>query len=218
MAAAIFLSAVGVVSIARDERVRVSGPVLAGLAGFTAFAASTFTYFLGRSHPNCILVLIVPVCAFCCLWASVFLPPRGQDYRAWRVVPVALVLVITASLTVVGFPFAVQRWHQTAFAQAVPFADGHLPGHGGPSLRTSLEELWAGTIRPGSSASAETFDDSMADHGAMLLQRYDPGDGPALVVLPQSPEILLKARRVNLLPVNDPLDRSCGVWGEWIPG
>ncbi len=215
MAAVIFLSAVGVVSVARDERVPASGPVLAGLAGFTGFAASTFTYFLGRSHPNCILVLIVPVCALGCLWASVFLPPRGQDYRAWRVVPVALVLVVAASLTAFGFPSAVDRWQQTAFAQAVPFADGHLPGHGGPSLRTSLVELWGGTVRAGSSASTQTVDDSLVDHGVLLLQQYDPGDGPALVVLPQAPDILLKARRVNLLPIGEPLEENLTISRVW---
>jgi len=214
MAAAIFLSAVGVVSLARDERFHVSGPVLAGLAGFTGFAVSSFTYFLGRSHPNNVLNLIVPICALGCLWASIFLPTREPDQgrRAWRVVPVVLVLVAAASLTVFGFPGAVQRWHLTAFAQAVPFADGHLPGHGGQSLRTSLEDLWAG----------RTHDDSIVDNGALLLQRYDPGDGPALVLLPQTiemppqtTEILLKVHRVNLLPISDPLENSLIISHVW---
>jgi hypothetical protein len=217
MAAVIFLSAVGVVLVARDERFQVSGPVLAGLAGFTGLAASTFTYFLGRSHPNNLLVLLVPVCALGCLWASIFLAPREQDRRAWRMVPVAFVLVVFASLTVFGFPGAVQKWHQTAFARAVPFADGHLPSNGAQSLRTSLEELWAGTVRPGSSTSAQTFDDSIVDNGVKLLQRYDPGDGPALVVVPQSQttEILLKVRRVNLLPISNPLQDNNIISRVW---
>ena len=109
-------------------------------------------------------------------------------------VPLAVVLIVAASLTALGLPFAVQKWHRTAFAQAVPFADGHLPGNGGMSLRTSLEDLWAG----------RTFDDSIVDNGAMLLQRYDPGDGPALVVAPQATEILLKVHRVNVLPISNP--------------
>jgi hypothetical protein len=212
MAAAIFLSAVGLVSVARDERVQASGPVLAGLAGFTGFAASTFTYFLGRSHPNAILVLLVPVCALGCLWASVFIPPRGQDFRALRVVPVALVLIVAASLVAFGLPNAVQRWDQTAFAQAVPFADGHLPGHGGLSLRTSLGELWAG----------RTHDDSVVDNAAVLLQRYDPGDGPALVLLPettaimpQTTEALLKVRRDNLLPIGEPVEDNLIISRVW---
>jgi hypothetical protein len=212
MATAIFLSVVGVVSVARDERVRASGPVLAGLAGFTGFAASTFTYFLGRSHPNAILVLLVPVCALGCLWASIFVPPRGQDYRAWRTVPVVLFLVAAASLSVFGFPGAVQKWHLTAFAQAVPLADGRLPGHGGESLRTSLEDLWAGRL----------YNDSIVDNGAKLLQRYDPGDGPALVVLPentdvipQTTEVLLKVRRANLLPISEPVEDNLIISREW---
>jgi hypothetical protein len=212
MAAVIFLSAVGVVSVARDERVRASGPVLAGLAGFTGFATSTFTYFLGRSHPNNILVLIVPVCALGCLWASIFLAQREQDRRTWRVVPVAFVVVVAASLTVFGFPGAVQRWHLTAFAHTVPFADGHLPGKGEQSLRNSLEDLWAG----------RTPDGSVVDNGAKLLQRFDPGDGPALVVLPenggthpQTTDVLLKVHRVNLLPISEPVQDNLVISRAW---
>jgi hypothetical protein len=200
------------VSVARDERVRASGPVLAGLAGFTGFAVSSFTYFLGRSHPNNVLNLIVPICALGCLWASIFLAPREQGHRAWRMVPVAFVLAVAASLTAYGFPGAVQRWPQTAFAQAVPFADGHLPGNGGLSLRTSFEDLWAGRI----------YDDGIVDNGAVLLQRYDPGDGPALVVVPQpagrmwvTTEILLKVRRVNLLPISNPEEDTLVISRVW---
>lgn len=205
MAAVIFLSAVGLVSVARDERARISGPVLAGLAGFTGFAASTFTYFLGRSHPNNLLNLLVPVCALGCLWASIFLGPLDRGHRARRVVPLALVLIVFASLTAYGLPSAMQKWHNTAFAHAVPFADGHLPGHGGLSLRTSLQDLWAG----------RTFDDSIVDNGAMMLQRYDPGDGAALVVVPQTTEILLKVRRVNLLPISNPEEDTLVLAREW---
>jgi hypothetical protein len=198
MGAFIFLSAVGVVSLARDERVPASGPLLAGLAGFTGFAASTFTYFLGRSHPNNLLNLLLPVCALGALWASIFLAPGERGRRAWRMAPVAFVLIVAASLTVFGFPGAVQKWPLTAFAQAVPFADGHLPSRG-QSLRTSLGDLWAG----------RTHDDSIVDDGAMLLQRYDPGNRPALVVLPENSEIpqttdiLLRVHRDNLLPIGE---------------
>jgi hypothetical protein len=213
MAALIFLSAVGVISLARDERVRVSTPALVGLAGFTGFAVSTFTYFLGRSHPNNLLNLLLPFCALGCLWASVFLGPQRQRRRGWRVVGVALVLAVAAMLVVLGVPGAQHRWSQTAFAQAVPFADGHVPGHGGASLRGSLGDLWAG----------RTNDDSRVDNAAMLLQRYHPGDGPALVVLPESAtetivdttEVLLKARRVNLLPISVPLQNDLISSHEW---
>jgi hypothetical protein len=201
MAAAIFLSAVGVVCVARDERVPASGPVLAGLAGFTGLAASTFTYFLGEPVPNALLVLLVPVCALGCLWASIFLAPREHDRRVWRAVPVALVLAVAASLAVFGFPGAVQKWHLMAFAQ-------------GQSLRTSLGDLWAG----------RTNDNSIVDNGAMLLQRFAPGDGPVLVVLPQdtqttplTTEILLKVRRGNMLPIGEPLESnmiSSHIWSR----
>jgi hypothetical protein len=201
MAAAIFLSAVGVVSIARDERIRASGPVLAGLAGFTGFAISTFTYFLGRAHPNNLLNLLVPMCAIGCLWASTFLPQRGEGFRAWRMVPLFCVLVAAASLIFYGGSFALVKWHQTALAQAVPFAAGQSSGNSGLPLRASLEDLWAG----------RTYHDEMVDNGAGLLQRYDPGTGPALVAIPQrldrmwvTTEVLLSAGRVNLLPISNP--------------
>jgi hypothetical protein len=211
MAAFIFLSAVGVVSVARDERVSVSGPILAGLAGFTGFAASTFTYFLGRSHPNNLLNLLLPVCALGALWASIFLAPGSRDRRAGRMVPVAFMLVVAASFTVLGFPGAVQKWPLTAFAQGVPFADGHLPGRG-QSLRASLGDLWAG----------RTHDDSVVDHGVMLLQRYDSRDGPALVVLPEingtiprTTDILLRVHRDNLLPIGETEQDNLILWRVW---
>ena len=65
----------------RDNRFQVSGPALAGLAGFTGFAVSTFTYFLGRSHPNNALNLLVPFCALCCLWATFSLPHGNGKVR-----------------------------------------------------------------------------------------------------------------------------------------
>jgi hypothetical protein len=213
MGAAIFLSAVGVISVARDERAAVSGPVLVGLVGFTGFAVSTFTYFLGRSHPNNLLNLLLPFCALGCLWASVFLGPQRQHRSAWRVVGVALVLAVAATLVVLGVPGAQHRWSQTAFAQAVPFADGRMPGQGGEAVRGSLGDLWAG----------RTNDDSRVDNAAKLLQRYDPGDGPALVVLPESTtemimdttEVLLKVHRVNLLPISVPLQNDLISSHEW---
>ena len=105
----------------------VSGPVLAGLAGFTGFAISTFTYFLGRSHPNNALNLLVPICALGCLWASTSPLPRERELRGWRMVPVAVVLTVFALLSVYSLPFATQKWHQTAFAQTVPFQPGSRP-------------------------------------------------------------------------------------------
>jgi hypothetical protein len=126
-------------------------------------------------------------------------------------VPVAFVLIVAASLTVFGFPGAVQKWPLTAIAQAVPFADGHLPGRG-QSLRASLEDLWAG----------RTHDDSIVDHGAALLQRYDPGDGPALVVLPwigetdpKTTDILLRVHRGNLLPIGEPEEDNLIIPHAW---
>ena len=90
----------------------------------------------------------------------------------------------------------------------MPFADGHLPGNGGSSLHTSVEDLLA----------ARAFDDGIVDNGAALLQRYDPGDGPALVVVPhstQTTEILLKVRRVNLLPISYPEEDSLFISRVW---
>jgi hypothetical protein len=205
MAAAIFLSAVGVVAVARDERTRVSAPVLAGVAGFTGLAASTFTYYLGRSHPNNLLHLLVPICALGCLWASVLLAPRERGHRAWQVLPLAFLLWVAAALTVLAAPRAEERWQQTLFAEAVPFADGHVPGNGGTSLRGSLADLWY----------ARPWDNSTVDQGVRLLQQYVPGDGPALVIAPNTTEILLRAHRVNLLPISNPDEDNLIISRVW---
>ena len=103
-------------------------------------------------------------------------------------------LLVFASLSVFSLPFAVQKWQQTAFAQTMPFADGHFPGHHGYRCAARWE----------TSGRERTYEDGTADNGAMLIQRYIPGDGPALVVVPQATEILLKTGRVNLLPISNP--------------
>jgi hypothetical protein len=209
VAAVIFVSAVGIVSLSRDDRVGVSQPVLVGLAGFTGIAWCTFPNFLVRPFPDTLLQLMpLPICAVGCLWASIFLRLRKGDHRTWPTVSLVLVLVVVASLTVYGMPGAVRKWPQTAFAEAVPFANGHPPGGGRQALRASIEDLWAG----------RTYDDEAVDRGATLLRRYDPGDGPALVLIPEksgtgtggigrmwvTTEILMKARRANLLPISNP--------------
>ncbi|RUP01487.1 MAG: hypothetical protein EKK34_28680 [Mycobacterium sp.] len=206
MAAVIFLSAVGVISIVRDERIVVSGPVLSGLAGFTGFAAATFTYYLGRSHPNNLLNLIVPVCALGCLWTSIFLVPREAGHRrTWRLAPVVAFSFAAISLIAIGIPSVALKWPNTLFSQAVPFADGHAPGHGGMQVAASLRHLWRG----------RTFDDSIAESGAKLLQRHDPGHGPVLIVISQATEVLLKLHRVNLLPISHPEQDNLILSREW---
>lgn len=196
MAAAILLSAVGVLLLARKDTDQVSQAVLTGLVGFTALAWSTFTYFLGEPFPNALLVLFIPLCALGCLWASVFLGYAVQRDRGWRAVPLAVALLVAATVIVFSSPFAAQKWQLSAFGQLMRPSGGV-----GYALRSSFEDLWAG----------RTYDNQMVDEGATLLQRFDPGDGPALVVIPQglnrmsvTTEILLRVRRVNLLPISNP--------------
>jgi hypothetical protein len=78
---AIFLSAAGTAWLSR----RGGAPhgVLVALAGFTAFAAASFTYYLGRSHPSNLLHLMVPIVALGTLWVRVLLrrPPAARGRR-----------------------------------------------------------------------------------------------------------------------------------------
>jgi len=95
-----------------------------------------------------------------------------------------------------GWPFAKLRWPDTAFAQAVPFADGR-PASQGHSAIYALRQLWHQPLFDGRAAS-----------GVTLLERHFAPGAPALVITEPdlSTEILIRAHRRNLIPINNPIE------------
>lgn len=189
--AAIFLSAAGVLWLARQGP--APDPLLVALTGFTAFAIASFTYYLGRSHPYNVLVLMVPIVALGTLWASVLLRPVVAGGSLPAMLAGAALLVIGASIAVAAAPSAKAKWSQTALSQIASYVGGDAPGTG---LRSSLTRWWEQPVL-----------DDRSEEVAQLLARLHVRDGPLLVLTePElTTEILLRAGRRNVLPIGDPV-------------
>jgi hypothetical protein len=97
MAAAIFTSAVVLLWLARYRPAELAPPMRAALTGFTGLAIATFTYYIGRSHPNNLLILLVPVVALGGLWLQVLL---SAPIARWRYLPIGAVLLAGAMIAV----------------------------------------------------------------------------------------------------------------------
>jgi hypothetical protein len=184
MAAAIFTSAVILLWLIRERSEMLSPGTRVGLAGFTGLAVITFTYYLGRSHPNNLLILLVPVVALGGLWAHVLL---SAPAARWRTVATAVIVVAGAMLTVSAWPSVEQKWSDTALGL-------EIPGRGG-SLPASLDRLAGNPVL-----------DQRAPGGVALLADHLLPHAPALVVTEPNltTEILIRAGRRNLLPMSNP--------------
>ena len=195
MAAEFFLSAVALLLIARDRAWVLPGPVATALAGYTGFAIASFTYYLGRSHPNNLLNLAIPPVVIGFLWLYVILGPRREaPLPNWRRVAAAALLVVGATVATTSWNRVAPKWPTTAIAKVVPLA-GQA---GSPSLPASVQALWRNPVM-----------DPRAPEGVQLLKRYLPGQERSLVLMEPdiTTEILVSAQRGNVLPISHaPMD------------
>jgi hypothetical protein len=184
MAAAIFLSAATLLWLARERPGAISPPPRAALAGFTGLAVGTFTYYLGRSHPNNLLNLLVPVVALGALWTQVLL--HGRPER-WRTAAAATLLLAGAMVFVAGWPSLQAKWPDTALGTIVR----------GESLSARVDRLADNPVL-----------DPRAPAAVELLERVPPGPAAVLTEPELTTEILVRAGRRNLLPIADPAEDS----------
>jgi hypothetical protein len=186
MGAAIFSSAVVLLWLVTDRPEALSPQMRVSLAGFTGMAVITFTYYLGRSHPNNLLILLVPVVVLGGLWVQVLL---SAPAARWRTAPIATILVAGGMIAVSAWPSVEQKWNDTALALG-------LPGRAG-SLHGSLDRL----------AENPVLDQRALSGVELLAGRVPPGE-PALVVTEPNltTEILLRADRRNVLPISNPAE------------
>jgi hypothetical protein len=184
MGAAIFFSAVTLIWLARARPQALAPPMRAALAGFTGFAVASFTYYLGRSHPNNLLVLLVPVVALGALWVQVLVAGRAVP---WRTAAAAPLLLAGAMVAVAAWPSLEEQWGDTAA--------GIVLSGGSPRERFEL-------------LSHNPVFDPRAPAAAALLDEWLPPGAPAAVLTePElTDEILLRAGRRNLLPISDPTE------------
>jgi hypothetical protein len=185
MGAAIFVSAVTVLWLVRYFPWSLSAPMRAALAGFTGFAIATFTYYIGRSHPNNLLVLLVPVVALGGLWIQLLLT---APVARWRFVPIGALMLAAATIAVASKASVAAKWRETALVLAVP--------HQGGSLSLAFEHL-----------AENPALDPRAPAAAALLDRLPPGQAATVLIEPElTTEVLMRAGRANLLPISNPTE------------
>lgn len=184
MGAAIFLSAATLLWLARDRPQALSPPMRAALAGFTGLAIGTFTYYLGRSHPNNLLNLLIPTVALGGLWLQLLL--SGPRVR-WRTAGAATLLLAGAMVFVGGWPSLEAKWPDTALGALVR----------GESLSGHFDRLADNPVL-----------DPRAPAAAALLDRVPPGPAAVLTEPELTTEVLMRAGRRNLLPISDPAEDS----------
>jgi hypothetical protein len=184
MAATIFLTGVGLLSIVRRNPAAIEPPIRNALAGFTGLAMATFTYYLGRSHPNNLLVILIPTIALTGLWVHVLLRARQTS---WRNAGLTALVLGWSMIVIASWPSIKAKWQTTALALAVPAQGG--------SLRSQVDEY----------AGNPAFN-PLAKRGVEMLEAHFPPGAPALVLTQQdlTTEILVRADRRNLLPISHP--------------
>jgi hypothetical protein len=184
MGATIFFTGVAVLWVTRYRPDLLEAPVRAALTGFTGIALSTYTYYLGRSHPNNLLVIVVPTILLVGLWIHVLLKAGPNPWRNAALAGLALGWAIIA---VAAWPSVEEKWDTTALSLAAP--------HNAGSLRIQIDEY-----------AENPALNHLAPLGTRLLDRYwQPGE-PALVLTQQdlTTEVLLRSGRRNLLPISHP--------------
>ncbi len=183
MAAVLFGSAAMLLWLVHASPRALSPAMRAALAGFTGFAIVSFTYYLGRSHPNNLLVLLVPVVAISALWMQALL---GTTRTWWRTGAVAVIALGMAMIAVAAWPSVRAKSGSTALGLVLP---------GGRSLGEALTTVTDnGPLNP------------LRPFGVRLLNRYWPPGAPAVVLTDPNltTQILLAAGRRNVLPISHP--------------
>ena len=194
IAALYFVSAAGLVLVALEQQEFASAKrvELTAIAATTAFGILSYTYFLGRSHPNNLHHIAPPAIVLFVLWVSVLAQHTPMDSRTARFAALALVGWAAAAV-IVQLP-------QEARATL---------------LRSPLRQAFE--LNPRLTARAHALvdwrqqpDDPRAIESERLLDRFAPGQDRVAVVVngDLSTEALIRAHRGNLLPMAVPVQES----------
>jgi hypothetical protein len=194
IAALYFISAAGFVFVALEQQEFVSAKrvELTAIAATTAFGILSYTYFLGRSHPNNLHHIAPPAIVLFVLWVSLLA----------RHTPMGNGTVRFAALVFVGWAAAAVIVQQPQETHA-------------SLLRSPLRQIVQLNPRLSTRAHAlidwrQRPDDPRAVEAEQLLDRFAPGQSRVAVVLQVdlSTEALIRAHRGNLLPMAVPLQES----------
>jgi hypothetical protein len=187
-----FVSALAIVAFAvwRRDVVRQHRESFVALAALTMLSVAVYTYFLGRSHVNNLHHVAPPAIALGAVWMgllSLWPAPHGRQVR--RAV-LALGFVASSLVLVESVPDFLATWHRTALYRAAP-----IVGHG--SLRDAVSLRWDNPPLDPRAVAADA-----------LLAAELPGDRRTVVIIDPNltVEVLMRAGRVNALPISAPLD------------
>ena len=183
--AALFLIASGSRSFAKRERL----PLLA-IAGTVPLGLSSFTYYVGNSYPDVALLVGAPAYLTVAFWLTMLERNRSLCPGPVRTAAVIAAFLPAALVGVFAWPQVRDRGPDTPLVTA-------LPGNTGFAERVG--RMWR----------SEPVDDRY-DPAQRLMDRYMPGEGPALVVAfpEETTGILVQTERVNYLPVSHFLQES----------
>jgi hypothetical protein len=190
IAALYFVSTAGLAFIALQQRALASARrvELTAIAATTAFGIVSYTYFLGRSHPNNLHHIAPPAIVLFTLWVSLLA----------RHTPVVNKVARFAALALVGWAAAaviVQQPQETyASLQRSPLRQVFQLN---PRISARAHALIDWRQRP---------NDQRAIESEQLLNRFAPGQSRVAVDVQAelSTEALIRAHRGNLLPMAIP--------------
>jgi hypothetical protein len=194
IAALYFISMAGLVFVTLDQRefAATRRVELTAIATTTAFGILSYTYFLGRSHPNNLHHIAPPAIVLSALWVSLIARNAPANRTAMRFA--VLVFVGWAAAAVL-----VQHTNETqASFRRSPLRQIVQPN---PRLSARVHALVDWRQEP---------TDPLAIESEQLLNRFAPGrDRVAVVVRAElSTEALIGAHRGNLLPIPVPNQSS----------
>jgi hypothetical protein len=164
-------------------------------AGLVALGVVSYTYFLGRSHPNNVMHVCLPAFALVALWfdgrgvAILAGRDRGRRWAAALLTAFAIVGVVDS------FPSIRAKWPRTVFAAALPLGGA---GATQQSLSLRVQDLWSNPPVDPLAPASEAF-----------VRRFGAGR-PLVVVMRPSlfAETLLHLRRTDAMPIASPSQDS----------
>lgn len=162
-------------------------PELAAIASLSAFGVLSYTYFLGRSHPNNLHHVAPPAIALGIVWLGVLREMPGSSRTALTLISV--LAGVAAGLLVMEEPSETR-----AVLQSSPFGYG--------------VDLPVRTVTRAQALLRERPDTPDVVQAARELGRASPHGSRVAVVLPPAiqTEVLIRANRGNTLP--DPIPRQ----------
>ncbi len=188
------IAALYVISIAALVFVVATRPAFAGrnrvpliaISGATAYGIASFTYFIGRSHPNNLHHIAPPAIVVVVIWVGLMTEAGARWPTRNRAIVVACACWAAAAL---GANIALQP--ATVFHGVRPLF--------GPGVDASFEPIRR--------LADEKPDNSRSVTAARLVNRYAPGQRQAVVVLGGGSQTatLIRVDRANPLPIVDPL-------------